>query len=70
VRRWGRRFPAAEAAPPVAALLLVTTAISKAAALYSAGSPVLQLDPNNFKSKVWLASRCPLRHQIGASVWF
>ena len=70
VRRWGRRFPTADAAPPVAALLLVATATSPAAALYSAGSPVLQLDPNNFKSKVSLSSRCPLRHQIGASIWF
>ncbi|KAF0898739.1 hypothetical protein E2562_009345 [Oryza meyeriana var. granulata] len=38
----------------LAALLLVATAAaaSPAAALYSAGSPVLQLNPNNFKSKV------------------
>ena len=43
----------------LAALLVVAAAASPAAALYSAGSPVLQLDPNNFKSKVWLASRCP-----------
>ncbi|RLM86728.1 hypothetical protein C2845_PM04G17660 [Panicum miliaceum] len=34
------------------ALLLVAAAASPAAALYSAGSPVLQLNPNNFKSKV------------------
>nr|CAB3453556.1 unnamed protein product [Digitaria exilis] len=36
----------------LAALLLVAAAASPAAALYSAGSPVLQLNPNNFKSKV------------------
>uniref|UniRef100_A0A0E0M1W9 protein disulfide-isomerase n=1 Tax=Oryza punctata TaxID=4537 RepID=A0A0E0M1W9_ORYPU len=38
----------------LAALLLVAAAVaaSPAAALYSAGSPVLQLNPNNFKSKV------------------
>jgi len=52
--------------PAVLAALLVVAA---AAALYSAGSPVLQLNPNNFKSKVRLASRCLLRRQIGASIW-
>ncbi|PWZ38500.1 Protein disulfide isomerase-like 2-3 [Zea mays] len=36
----------------LAALLLVAAAASKAAALYSSGSPVLQLNSNNFKSKV------------------
>ncbi|GJM98644.1 hypothetical protein PR202_ga15673 [Eleusine coracana subsp. coracana] len=37
----------------LAALLLVAAAAATpAAALYSAGSPVLQLNPNNFKSKV------------------
>ncbi|TVU09771.1 hypothetical protein EJB05_43266 [Eragrostis curvula] len=37
----------------LAALLLVAaTVATPAAALYSAGSPVLQLNPNNFKSKV------------------
>ncbi|XP_039825557.1 protein disulfide isomerase-like 2-3 [Panicum virgatum] len=60
VRRWGRRFPTAEAAPPVAALLLAATATSPAAALYSAGSPVLQLDPNNFKSKMLNSNRVVL----------
>ena len=54
----------------LAALLLVAAAASSAAALYSAGSPVLQLNPNNFKSKVGLTSRCPLRHQIGTSISF
>ena len=43
----------------VAALLLVAAAASPAAALYSAGSPVLQLNPNNFKSKVSPDSHCP-----------
>jgi protein disulfide-isomerase A6 len=32
-----------------ALLLLVAAAASPAAALYSAGSPVLQLSPSNFK---------------------
>ncbi|KAJ1289905.1 hypothetical protein BS78_02G200700 [Paspalum vaginatum] len=36
----------------LAALFLVAAAASPATALYSAGSPVLQLNPNNFKSKV------------------
>ncbi|KAG2643798.1 hypothetical protein PVAP13_2KG348217 [Panicum virgatum] len=36
----------------LAALLVAAAAASPAAALYSAGSPVLQLNPNNFKSKV------------------
>jgi protein disulfide-isomerase A6 len=42
----------------VAALLLVAAVASPAAALYSAGSPVLQLNPNNFKSKVSPDSHC------------
>jgi hypothetical protein len=49
----------------LAALLLV--AASPAAALYSAGSPVLQLNPNNFKSKVSPARLTPThsdRHRL------
>jgi protein disulfide-isomerase A6 len=53
----------------LAALLVAAAAASPAAALYSAGSAVLQLNPNNFKSKVRLASRCLPRRQIGASIW-
>lgn len=44
-----------------ALLLLLAAAASPAAALYSAGSPVLQLNPNNFK-KVSLLPRI----QIGS----
>jgi hypothetical protein len=44
-------------------------ATSPTAVLYLAGFPVLQLNPNNFKSKVGLTSRCPL-HQIGTSISF
>jgi hypothetical protein len=52
----------------VTVLLLVAAAASPAAALYSAGSPVLQLNPNNFKSKVSPDSHCPFSNQIGASI--
>jgi protein disulfide-isomerase A6 len=45
----------------LAALLLVAAAASPAAALYSAGSPVLQLNPNNFKKVPLL-----LHPQIGS----
>uniref|UniRef100_A0A0D9XED3 protein disulfide-isomerase n=1 Tax=Leersia perrieri TaxID=77586 RepID=A0A0D9XED3_9ORYZ len=37
---------------PLLFIAAAAAAISPAAALYSAGSPVLQLNPNNFKSKV------------------
>jgi hypothetical protein len=46
----------------LAALLLVAAAASPAAALYSAGSPVLQLNPNNFKK----VSHLLLQPQIGS----
>ena len=49
-----------------ALLLVVAAAASPAAALYSAGSPVLQLNPNNFKSKVSLAS--PTLIRIGSPI--
>jgi hypothetical protein len=45
----------------LAALVLVAAvAATPVAALYSAGNPVVQLNPNNFKSKVLLALPLPL----------
>jgi len=82
---WGRRFPAAGAAlpvaaaaaslplgatPPVAVLLLVATAISPASALYSAGSPILQIDPQQLQIQGLDRLLLPPHHQIGASFGF